>query len=177
MVMIVMRQPSRRIIPALACTALWLGGCIPSESAPITTDPPKTTAKLDSQAVWPYWPTHLRVHPLTRFSKDAADPNRTLLEARIEFLDAQEITAKACGQLTLEVIDGDLPPKDATAIKFWNIDLRDAAVNQRQFDFVTRTYLCKLDVDPEALPAKPALRVMFVSTDGRTMEDLRPLRK
>lgn len=124
-------------------------------------------------ARWPYWPTSMRVHPLTRLVTHA-DSGRTVIEARIEFFDRDGHTTKACGQLRIDLHDfsGDLP---TGAIASWEMDLRDQVTNRQRYDDVTRTYLFPLDTELGQLPEKPELRAYFLSADGRPLneDDLR----
>ena len=114
---------------------------------------------------WPYWPEKLRVHPLTRLVTDPRT-GRNLLEARIEFFDAQGATTKASGQLTLRLFANASQPDTADPLETWNLNLRDLAVNAQQYDDITRTYLMRLEIDPTRLTATPDLRAYFVGANG-----------
>jgi hypothetical protein len=126
---------------------------------------------------WPFWPVKMQIHPLTRFLTDSTS-RRLVLEARIEFLDGYGHNTKAVGQVRLDLYDlaaGE--PSTGTPLINWNQDIRDLQLNHRYFDDVTRTYLFKLDVDPEKVPREPELRAYFLSADGRKMEATLRVRK
>jgi hypothetical protein len=130
---------------------------------------------MDQSTIWPFWPTHMRIHPLTRITADE-DTGQAVIEAHIEFLDGQNVTTKAVGILTLDLEDANAKPEEPP-VELWNQDLRDLAVNQRQFDVVTRTYLFRLQLDDPSLPPQPELHAYFLSVDGQTMEASMKLRR
>lgn len=154
---------------AFAAAALMVsGGCEPSTR---TTSGPNAAAgerSAENGASWPFWPAKMRIHPLTRVVP-AAGAGRVVIEARLEFVDADNVTTRASGQLTLRLYADAQQPDGAEAIGTWNQDLRDVAVNRRQYDDVTRTYLFRMEVDAASLPEKPELRAFFLSATGREM--------
>ena len=141
-----------------------VGGCAPRvEPAP----------DIGPDAVhWPYWPLDMRVHPLTRLVRD---PDTVLIEARIEFLDREGHTTKCFGKLRLDLREG---PDGGSEISVneWNVRLDEIETNRLHFDEVTRTYLLKLEIEPEDLPEEPVLYVWYLSPDGGMMEDSAPIR-
>jgi len=128
-----------------------------------------TRTRTGETVGWPYWPTSMSIHPLTRLVTHA-DSGRTLIEARIEFLDRDGHTTRACGQLRLDVHDfsGDFL---SGSIASWEMDLRDPVTNRRRYDDVTRTYLFLLEPKVGQLPEKPELRAYFLSADGRPLNE------
>ena len=136
--------------------------------------PPKNP-RNSAASGWPFWPTRVRVHPSTRVVKDAQTDN-WLIETRIEFADSEGATTKAVGQLTIQLWDG-AAANAAEPLHTWNMDLRDLAVNRRQYDDVMRTYLFRLEIDPSTLPESPELRVYFVAMDGQDLKATMHIRR
>jgi hypothetical protein len=119
-------------------------------------------------ASWPFWPKSMRLHPLTRLALDP-ETGEQVIECRIEFLDPDGQTSRAVGQLTLQLYpDAGTPTADNLALQTWNQDLRDLALNRRQYDVVTRTYLFRLQIT-QPLPVGADLRAFFLSLDGQRM--------
>jgi hypothetical protein len=118
---------------------------------------------------WPFWPARMRIHPSTRVVRD--DPTgQFVVETRIEFFDADGATARALGQLNMQLHDARPEARNAEPIQLWNQDLRDLAANRKQYDMVYRTYLYRLQIDPATFPAQPELRAYFLGNDGRELE-------
>ena len=123
----------------------------------------------DTPGIWPFWPTRMRIHPLTRVTTDEST-GRMIVETRIEFLDAQGVTSKAVGHLALELVETAPSQSVPNIVEIWNQDLRDPMLNQRQFDVVTRTYLFRLELDRQLFPQAPQLNAFFVSMDGQKLD-------
>jgi len=120
----------------------------------------------NAQAAWPYRPTAMRIHPLTRFAHDE-QADEPIIEARIEFTDRDGVTTRAVGQLNLTLLDLEAEG-DRSPIRQWQaIDLSNMEMNANRFDTVMRTYLLKLQVDPSRLPKQCVLKSEFTSRDGR----------
>jgi hypothetical protein len=118
-----------------------------------------------SEFGWPYWPTELRVHPLTRLVQEAN--GATVLEARVELLDAEGHTTKGIGLLILEVRTDE----EGTVEERWERDLSDPTLNRLHYDEVTRTYLLRLAIDPKRLSGQPVLEAALVIPGQTTLED------
>ena len=149
-----------------------IGGCAPRNGTVSPTIPssaaPATSPNASGDAPeWPFWPTRMRLHPLTRLVDDPETAG-VVIECRVEFNDAADHTSKAAGQLTLQVYPDSLTPTGAGAVETWNQDLRDPVLNRRQYDDVTRTYLFRLQTTA-ALPPNAELRAFFLSADGRRL--------
>jgi hypothetical protein len=131
--------------------------------------PPKRGAKSpDGKAAWPFWPAHMRLHPLTRLTGDT-QTGEQIIECRIEFEDPDHQTCRAVGQLTLQLYpDSAAATGSRNALQTWNQDLRDLELNRRQYDDVTRTYLFRLQLT-QPPPAGSELRAYFLSSDGKRM--------
>ncbi len=138
-----------------------------------TVDRPQTQPDpiADSGDVgWPYWPVSMSIHALTRITIDRGE-NAPVLEARVEFTDAEGATTKATGQVLLELTDDVAFADAAPASEVWSIDLRALRKNATHFDEVTRTYLFKLRLKPEQQWHRPRLRVQFQGADGAVLTD------
>jgi hypothetical protein len=155
-------RPWPLLILLIAC---GLAGCATPEGADRVGVDPATGEPVP----WPYWPTTMRIHPLSRLVTDA-DSGRTVIEARIEFLDRDGQTTRACGQLRIDLYDAsaNFPTQPVTT---WEMDLRDLAINRQRYDDVTRTYLFPLDTELDPLPRRPELRAYFLSADGRPLTE------
>ncbi|MCP3904150.1 MAG: hypothetical protein GY715_11005 [Planctomycetes bacterium] len=120
-------------------------------------------AHTDGTARWPFWPTDMRVHPLTRITTNE-DGAEVVIEARLELVDSDGHTTKGTG-----VIECELVPRGTNErVAYWKLDLGDLTVNRERYDEVTRTYLLRLELDDQALlPERPELRAQFKSADGQ----------
>jgi hypothetical protein len=114
----------------------------------------------------------MRLHPLTRLAPDPFT-RETVIEARVEFVDAERVTTRAAGVVHLKLHDAS----SEGLLNEWIVDLEDRQQNTLHFDTVTRTYLFKLQVDPATLPAEVLLRASFHGADGRDFEASAPLRR
>jgi len=129
---------------------------------------PSSGASAAPSASWPFWPESMRLHPLTRLALDP-ETGEQVIECRIEFLDPDGQTSRAVGQLTLQLYpEAGTPTADNLALQTWNQDLRELALNRRQYDVVTRTYLFRLQIT-QPLPVGADLRAFFLSLDGQRM--------
>lgn len=123
-----------------------------------------------SSTGWPFWPQHMRIHPLSQFVKDRQTGN-PLLEARIEFSDAYGHTCKAYGEIVIALHNADPADFDEPEIATWPEDLTNLELNDVFFDDVTGTYLFRLEIEDRTVPAEAELRVIFHSADGTMMQD------
>ena len=145
--------------------------CAPHADPPAPTGSGWSDAKNPHGAPaagWPFWPTRVRVHPSTRIVKDP-QTDHWVIETRIEFADPEGATTKAVGQLTIQLWDA-ASANAAESLQNWNMDLRDLAVNRRQYDDVMRTYLFRLEIDPAKIPENPQIRIYFLAMDGQELE-------
>jgi len=167
------RMLSARVYCVLM-VALVAGGC-ENGGGGMTMPPKPTDTPADvADPRWPFWPAQMHIHPLTRISTDRST-GATVLEARIEFLDQYGTTTRGFGQIRLELSDqaGAVP---SAFTDVWSIDLRLLERNRTHFDDVTRTYLFKLKLDQQQIPARPELRAYFYGSDGATLKDRRTVR-
>lgn len=100
---------------------------------------------------WLFWPTRVRVHPLSRAIRAATDRS-LILEVRLEFLDRFGHNSKGVGQVRLELYHsgpgrGNARPEARMRLGVWTIDISSAEQNLLHYDDVTRTYLFRLEVE------------------------------
>ncbi len=150
----------------LTPVALVSTGCETSRQ-PLPVDAtPASSAQFELEEAtteWPYWPTTMRIHPLTRIVRDRDRGNGAIIEARIEFSDQFGTTTRGAGQLRLELVD---LVEGGALLEEWNNDLRSLASNELHFDDITRTYLFRLELRPELDRRQIELRAYFLSIDG-----------
>jgi len=146
---------------------LCIAGCQPRDNHQTPLSPRGNAADdVNTAAIWPFWPTSMSIHPLTRLTTED-QTGRTILEARIEFLDSQGNRSKAVGQMTLALYNAN---DRSQPVHVWAQDLLEPARNQQHFDVVTRTYLLRLELDPGKFPEQAELRASFNSVDGQSMD-------
>lgn len=164
-------QLAALVLTAATVCALW--GCPPGNQGRYQ---PIATGATMADANWPYWPVLMHIHPLTRITIDRQSGS-FLLEARAEFQDVDGSSSRAFGQVLLELSDRSARDDSEALSKVWTVDLRDLNTNATHFDAVTRTYLFRLELSQDELPAQPELRVTYQSVDGATMshrQNVRP---
>lgn len=134
----------------VVAAAMVCGGCMDSSGFGRSGH---VAAREDGSLIWPYWPTSIRIHPLTRIRQsDGESP--PILDARIEASDGEGMLARAVGILELELIAGHPTAQGQTVMTAWTFDLNDLAQNRLWFDDVTQTYLLPLEL-PLNLPVGP----------------------
>jgi hypothetical protein len=77
----------------LVLLTAWLAACSPQPAGATYPDDARG-------ALWPFWPTQMRFHPLTRLVKEA-QAGVWVIEARLEFRDAEGAMSKAIGELVI----------------------------------------------------------------------------
>jgi hypothetical protein len=94
-------------------------------------------------------PVRLRVHPLTRITRDT--DGTAVLACHVELRDASNQVVKALGVAAVELYVEDAKGHaDATGQR-WEVDLREPKENAAAFDdVVTRTYVLRLGALPPA---------------------------
>jgi hypothetical protein len=146
-------------------------GRVPAAWTEIAADGPS-----DKTVPWPFWPAKMRIHPLTRVAMDG-NSHQLVIEARLEFLDADGHTTRAVGQVLFQLMADPDELDDAPPRRAWpEQDLRDLKVNRTRFDDVTSTYLFPIDVEESDLSGQPELRAYFLSADGGLMKARVPIR-
>ena len=158
----------RRFVWCCSCgLLLCVAGCTPRDNRQTPVSPRGSAANgVAVTAIWPFWPTSMSIHPLTRLTTEE-QTGRAILEARVEFLDSQGNRSKAVGQMSLALYNAD---NRAQPVHVWSQDLLQPARNQQHFDVVTRTYLLRLELDPKTFPETAELRASFNSVDGQSMD-------
>ncbi|MCH2160607.1 MAG: hypothetical protein MK085_01905 [Phycisphaerales bacterium] len=121
---------------------------------------------------WPWRPTSLSVHELTRISRPDAE-GRRFVEVRVEFLDRDLDPTKAYGRLSVAIkrLGEEEPP--------WTIevDLERPDVSRERYESVTATYLLRLQPDlPGLVPGRRIqVKVRYEGVDGARFSDSREL--
>jgi hypothetical protein len=169
-----MRRRLPVFLSTLALLAAGFSGCAATPPGAANTPAVAEGAHAAGAPRWPFWPRGMRVHPLTRLATDPIEGQ--VIEARIEFVDAQGHMTKAVGTLVLVLVD-IAAAADAGEEEVWRIDLTQPAATATWFDDVTRTYLFRLAVDAGHLPAQAELHVQFDSVDGQHMRHSLRLRQ
>ena len=174
-----MKLVGRHIVGAVS--ALGLMGCEAGPS-PVARPPDGQTLGSTRPLVgevqtsqWPFWPTSLRIHPLTRLAVDP-QTRKSIIEVRLEFLDPQQHTTKGVGQVRIDLVTSGIAADSAPPLATWSWDLRDPSVNTTLYDDVTRTYLLRLKVDSLELGPQLQLRAYYLSAAGHQLQATYTLR-
>ena len=160
------------IIFGLVVGPIGLSGCAeqistqePLSNAPVSVGDEAIEATTPSNEPWPFRPTQLRVHPLTRAVMDA-ETNEPIIEVRIEFIDPNGHTTKGVGQIRIDLLSNTAD----NPIAIWSRDLRDLEVNFEHYDEITQTYLFRLRINGKELPANSSINAYFLAVDGLRLE-------
>ena len=133
------------------------------------------TATGTVSARWPFWPTRMRIHPLTSLSLDSNDGD-PFIEARIEFKDRFADVVKSDAQFRFELHEGKPDQGPGKPLRIWNVDLRNLEQNELHWDTVTRTYLFKLTLSNTTVEEGNYLRAYVLSVDGTQFNSIYKLR-
>lgn len=98
-----------------------------------------------------------------------------IIEARIEFSDGYGSTTRCMGQLRLMLVE-TLGDGEGELLEEWNKDLRNLNANVLHFDDITRTYLFRLEVNPDTFSRTAELRSQFLSADNARLSASHRLR-
>ena len=161
---------------AVASAAISLAGCGPraggdgSSQTGAAPNPPTPAAR----EIWPYWPVRMRIHPLTRLSRDSDGP---VIDLRLEFFDDGGDTTRCSGEAIIELVALPEDPASTAAVVAmqWNLDLRDLQLNRTHFDDITRTYLIRLRPGEGDVPPRGEVRATFNSANGVVLRASLPL--
>lgn len=138
----------------------WKGDWIGGDDEP-TTQPAEA---------WNSAPVAIRIYPATRF---VSEDDRTLLEARLELLDALEDSTKSVGTVRFELRGASSGNKTSITDRLyaWDVSIRTLEDQKRYYDPVTRTYLFRLSLDDlTQLPGKVNLHVQYTPDSGNRIE-------
>lgn len=170
-----MKRVSRFILVLIA-TASLLSGCVeqittrdPLPNASVTVGDEAIEATTPTDEPWPFRPTRLRVHPLTRAIMDD-QTNEPIIEVRIEFIDPQGHTTKGHGQIRIDLLAEKGTRNADEPIAIWSRDLRDLKINFEHYDVVTQTYLFRLRIEGNQLPSNPRINAYYLAADGLRLE-------
>ncbi len=161
-----------RYLASIASALVSLASVVGCGSLDKTAASPGAEMIMGDDAIrWPYWPTRVRIHPLTRVVRDEKTA-RKLIEARIEFFDRDGSPTRGFGELRIDLHDRPTSSLLGAQAK-WEMDLRVLEFNNERYDDVTRTYLFPLEVDPDQLLGQPVLKVYFLSAEGVALPEAR----
>jgi hypothetical protein len=111
---------------------------------------------------WLFWPTTLRVHPLTRANPNAVPP---AVDVRLEFSAADGTRTRAVGTVVLVLHSSSAVPQESR----FTVPLRTRAENAELFDDVTDTYRITLTPNwttPPASGSTVRIDVYYFGLDG-----------
>jgi hypothetical protein len=161
----------RLTLGSLAALAVSLGGCAftPGEVSRVADDEKIELGAEEGRGAWLFWPTSIRILPLTRLARgDAtnASPAATI-EVRVEALDTTGEPTRAVGTFIIAV---ECPNAEPSTQRF-KIELASLKAHSERFDQVTDTY--RFDVTPQwTTPpergTKVNLKVILYGADGAT---------
>ena len=138
--------------------------CVPA------CDTVQGTGKVDGG--WPWRPTAVSVHELTRISRPDEDGRRSV-EVRVEFLDRDLHPTKAYGRLIVSI---NRPGEEEPP---WTIevDLECPDESRERYESVTGTYLLRVQPKlPGLVPGRRIqVRVRYEGVDGARFSDVREL--
>ncbi len=146
---------ARRLFHLLALTLpLLLAGCAPSGEPTVEEG---AEALLGGPALrgsnWPFQPTRLRIHPLTRIGSDtdaATGQVEYFIDLQIDLVDQFGHSTKGVGELRFELLSGGEAER-SERLEVWRIDITDLAANTMHYDWVTRMYRFNLTLPPQRL--------------------------
>lgn len=116
-----------------ACTGTGGGRVVPMPGdIPVGMAPTAATAVVEG-----FRPVKARVHPLSRIEQDLGGERRLVLQ--LELTDAAGHSVKWPGIARVE-LDGATVADQ----RVWWSDLRDAGINSKAFDGITRTYILRI---------------------------------
>lgn len=111
---------------------------------------------------YPYKPVEISIHPLSRYWISPSGEKE--IEARIEFLDRDEYPTRGIGRLELSLKD-----MDGNNVESWILPLSNFETNKSHFDRITRTYLVRLSLPNQDVPARARLTVDLIGPDGKRL--------
>ena len=148
------------ILTTCLLLVILIGGCASTTNE--ITDP-----FYEGTGAWPYWPTSMRLHPLSRLVFTEGDEENCTLEARVEFSDRDQNISKVAGKIKLTLFDQDASGLVGEFIESWDINLEDLDENRRHFDDITRTYLFRLKLLKSKLRKRMELVAICNTADGK----------
>ncbi len=163
-------------LPArLALIVLLAGGFAPkgiegkaaAGAAEEPASPPPNLRTYD----WPFQPTHMRVHPLTRIrtsSNERTGEQETYIDLQLDLLDQFGHTTKGIGEVRFELFSASEEER-SERLEVWRIDINDLAANTEHYDWVTRMYRFNLLLPQARLAQHRRFRVQaFMELPGGT---------
>ncbi len=119
----------------------------------------------EARGAWPYWPTSIRILPLTKVARTTDAAAGVPIEVRVEALDDAGVSTRAVGTFVVTVAVADAEPRSQR----WKFDCTTAAAHGARYDPVTDTYrfiVTPAWTTPPALGATIELTVVLYGADG-----------
>jgi len=162
---IIAQQCFHAVWAAAACIALvFVAGCdgVPRSSNEIGSVEHVEAGDPSRAGAWLYWPSSIRVHPLTRIDRASPTPS---IDVRVEFRDETGDATKAVGTLIVAVECADAEPR----AERWKIVLDSIEAHRKYFDAVTATYripVAPMWTQPPATGSIVTVRAYLFGADG-----------
>ncbi|MFO0827532.1 MAG: hypothetical protein U0572_05220 [Phycisphaerales bacterium] len=131
---------------ATACVALIGCANTPTSPARIASDEQIVAGSPDQTGAWLFWPTSLRVHPLTRIDRSTTPPS---VDLRVEFQDALGQSTRVVGTVVVELESTSGEPSQQR----WRFDVNSLEAHARFFESVTETYRFRIAPEWTRTPA------------------------
>ena len=121
---------------------------------------------------WPWRPSDMQVHELTRITRADAQGKR-MVEVRVEFVDRDRDPTKAHGSLIIEISRVN-EVDEPTVVE---LDLVDPDVSSSHYEDVTGTYLLRIHPElPGLVPGRHLwVEASYVGLDGARFKSSREL--
>jgi hypothetical protein len=154
---------------AVLALATLCVGCAPKGGAPPPAGEEMPESSATRVAPWPFQPTRIRIHPLTRIregvNEQTGEPE-TYIDLQLDLQDQFGHSTKGIGELRFELYPAGEEQR-SDRLEFWLIDISDLEVNRVQYDWVTRMYRINLVVPPQRLAQQRRFRLhAYLSTPG-----------
>ncbi|MBL9150475.1 MAG: hypothetical protein JNM94_17450 [Phycisphaerae bacterium] len=133
-----------------------------TSSSAIANEESIDRGSASNAGAWLFWPTTVRVHPLSRANPNAVPPS---LDVRLEFSDADGSRTRAVGTVVIAIQCSSAVPQETR----FTVPLRTRAENAALFDDVTDTYRITLTPEwtkPPASGSAVRIDVFYFGLDG-----------
>ncbi len=147
-----------QLLSITAAGCAWKGG-------------PNDQANATAANAWQPQPVAIRVYPTSRFVEN---DGATILEARIELIDAMEDPIKGAGQFRFDVYTnaGSIrKPLVGEKLYTWDVPLLSLIDQRQHYDRITQAYLFRLKLyDINTAQRATLLRTIFTPITGNRLE-------
>jgi len=127
---------------------------------------------------YPFAPTSMRIHPLTRVTSNPDNPDQIQIDLRIELNDRFGDTTKGIGTIRIKLfprLSENEKGTSETRLALWTPEFMDVDKNSQLFDRVTRTYHFLLDVPTGTSVPTQITLVATLTTDSIVLTARRDL--